>query len=371
MPRDYYEILEVSKSATEQELKRAYRKLAMKYHPDRNPNDKTAEAKFKEASEAYEILSDTQKRAAYDQFGHAGVNQGSSGGFNSAQGGFGDIFGDLGDIFGDMFGGRSRQGARARRGADLQYQIQITLEEAVHGVTKKIKIPTYVSCKHCHGTGGSGKKTCTTCGGVGAVRMSQGVFSVQQTCPSCHGNGWTIKEPCQYCHGSGREKEVKSLSVKIPPGIDNGDRIRLAAEGEAGEHGAPAGDLYVEVSVRPHPIFERNGSDLYCEVPVSFSMACLGGEIDVPTIDGKVKLKIPSETQTGKMFRLRGKGIKALRGNSMGDLMCKVTVETPVNLNSEQKALLEQFATSLGEHHNHAPKSKSWFDNVKAFFAGS
>lgn len=374
MPRDYYEILGVSKSATEQELKRSYRKLAMKYHPDRNPDDKDAEAKFKEASEAYEILSDPQKRAAYDQFGHAGINQGGDhGGFGGAQG-FGDVFGDIfGDIFGGGGGQRSGRSSRAqsRRGNDLQYNLEITLEEAVHGTTKKIKVPTYVACDSCHGTGGSGKQTCGTCHGAGAVRMSQGFFSVEQTCPTCHGTGSTIKDPCRVCHGQGRKQDVKSLSVKIPAGVDTGDRIRLSGEGEAGENGAPTGDLYVQIHVKEHMIFERNGSDLYCEVPISFVAACLGGELDVPTIDGTVKLKIPAETQTGKMFRLRGKGVKALRGNSMGDLMCKVTVETPINLNSKQRELLEAFGESIGEHQTHSPKSKSWFDNVKEFFASN
>ena len=371
MPRDYYEILGVPKSATEQELKRSYRKLAMKHHPDRNPNNKNSEAKFKEASEAYEILSDSKKRATYDQFGHAGVNQGS--GHGGAQG-FGDVFGDIfGDIFGGSDGQRSGRSShsQSRKGNDLQYNLEITLEEAVHGTTRKIKVPTYVSCDSCNGTGGSGKQSCGTCHGAGAVRMSQGFFSVEQTCPTCHGTGTSIKDPCRACHGQGRKQDVKSLSVKIPAGVDTGDRIRLTGEGEAGENGAPAGDLYVQAHVKEHSIFERNGSDLYCEVPISFVSACLCGELDVPTIDGKVKLKIPAETQTGKMFRLRGKGVKSLRGNSMGDLICKVSVETPINLNSKQRELLEAFGKSLGEHQTHSPKSKSWFNNVKEFFAGS
>ena len=373
MPRDYYEILGVSKSSTEQELKRSYRKLAMKYHPDRNPNDKDAEANFKEASEAYEILNNPQKRAAYDQMGHAGINQGGGHGGSGGAQGFGDVFGD---IFGDIFGGSGQRSANSssansRRGNDLQYNLEITLEEAVHGATKKIKVPTYVSCDSCHGSGGSGKQACATCHGAGAVRMSQGFFSVEQTCPTCHGSGAIIKHPCRFCNGHGRKQDIKSLAVKIPAGVDTGDRIRLSGEGEAGENGVQASDLYVQINVKEHAIFERNGLDLYCEVPISFMIACLGGELHVPTIDGKVKLKILAETQTGKMFRLRGKGVKALRGNSMGDLMCKVSVETPISLNSKQRDLLEVFGESIVEHQTHSPRSKSWFDNVKKFFAGS
>ena len=369
MPRDYYEVLGVSKSATEQELKRAYRKLAMKYHPDRNPNDKTAEAKFKEASEAYEVLADPQKRTAYDQFGHAGVQGAGQGGFSSSHaGGFGDIFGD---IFGGQGGGRGSHSSRGQRGSDLQYTVDITLEEAVHGVTKKIKVATYIKCDDCHGDGGTGKENCSSCNGAGSVRMSQGFFSVEQTCPTCHGKGVKIKNPCRTCHGQGRKKDVKALSVKIPAGVDTGDRIRLSGEGEAGEQGGTHGDLYVQIRVKAHAIFERQDSDLYCEIPIDFVTACLGGEIDVPTIGGKVKLKVPHETQTGKMFRLRGKGVKAVRGGAVGDLMCKVVVETPVRLNTQQKSLLNEFAKSLDANHNHAPKSKSWFNNVKEFFGSN
>ena len=365
MPRDYYEILGVSKSATEQELKRAYRKLAMKYHPDRNPNDKTAEAKFKEASEAYEVLADPQKRTAYDQFGHAGVQGAGQGGFSSSHaGGFGDIFGGQG-------GGRGSHSSRGQRGSDLQYTVDITLEEAVHGVTKKIKVTTYIKCDDCHGDGGTGKENCSSGNGAGSVRMSQGFFSVEQTCPTCHGRGVKIKNPCRTCHGQGRKKDVKALSVKIPAGVDTGDRIRLSGEGEAGEQGGTHGDLYVQIRVKAHAIFERQDSDLYCEIPIDFVTACLGGEIDVPTIGGKVKLKVPHETQTGKMFRLRGKGVKAVRGGAVGDLMCKVVVETPVRLNTQQKSLLNEFAKSLDANHNHAPKSKSWFNNVKEFFGSN
>ena len=374
MPRDYYEILGVSKSASDNEIKKAFRRLAMKYHPDRNPGEE-GEAKFKEAQEAYEVLSDPQKRSAYDQFGHAGVDgsagmggggAGMGGGF--AGGGFSDIFGDM---FGDIFGGGGR-GRQAQRGADLKYNLSIELEDAVHGTTRQIKVPTLVNCKSCQGSGAkssSGKTTCQTCHGAGAVRMTQGFFSVQQTCPNCQGSGQMIKDPCSACGGKGRVQETKTLSVKVPAGVDSGDRIRLSEEGEAGEHGAPPGDLYVQVNIKPHKIFTREGNNLHCEVPVSMGTAALGGEVEVPTIDGQVKLKVPPETQTGKQFRLRGRGIQPLRGGSPGDLMCKVMVETPVNLTSEQKAKLRDFEDSVKDGpQKHRPKSKSWFDNVKAFF---
>ncbi len=371
--RDYYDVLGVAKNASEGELKKAYRRLAMKHHPDRNPDDKAAEAKFKEANEAYEILSDSQKRAAYDQFGHAGVDPsmggpGGAGGFGAGVGGFSDVFGD---IFGDIFGGGGRRQQQAQRGADLRYTLEITLEQAVHGTTAKITIPTLANCKTCDGSGakpGSGKKTCTTCGGRGAVRMQQGFFSVEQPCPDCHGQGQVIEDPCTDCHGQGRLQESKKLSVKIPAGVDNGDQVRLSGEGEAGGPGAPAGDLYVEMRIKRHAIFDRQGNDLICDVPIHFSTACLGGELEVPTLDGKVKLKIPAETQTGKMFRLRGKGVKSVRGGAMGDLLCRVTIETPVKLNSKQKALLEDFAASLDDGKQHTPRSKGWFDGVKSFF---
>lgn len=372
MPRDYYEVLGVGKSASEAELKRAFRKLAMKYHPDRNSDNKdVAEKKFKEVKEAYEILSDSQKRSAYDQFGHAGVDQ-SSGGFGGAGAGagFGDVFGD---IFGDIFGGGGRRQSQPQKGSDLRYTLDITLEEAVHGVSKQIKIPTHVDCKTCDGTGSRTKSapvTCSTCGGAGVVRMQQGPFSVfQQTCPNCHGTGHVIKDPCFSCNGQGKVKDTKTLSVKIPAGVDTGDRIRLSGEGEMGERGAQRGDLYVQVRVKEHKIFTRDSSDLFCEVPISFVEACLGGEIEVPTIDGQVKLKIPAETQSGKMFRLRGKGVKKLRTTTTGDLFCKVALETPVNLNNNQKDLLRQLGDSIGSNNNkHSPRSKSWFDNVKSFF---
>ncbi|MBP2196430.1 MULTISPECIES: molecular chaperone DnaJ [Pantoea] len=372
---DFYEILGVSKSADEREIKKAYKRLAMKYHPDRNPGDKEAEAKFKEVKEAYEILTDAQKRAAYDQYGHAAFEQGGMGGGGFGGGGFGgggadfsDIFGD---VFGDIFGGGRRQ--RAARGADLRYNMDLTLEEAVRGVTKEIRIPTLEECEVCHGSGakaGTQPQTCPTCHGAGQVQMRQGFFTVQQACPTCHGRGSVIKDPCNACHGHGRVERSKTLSVKIPAGVDTGDRIRLSGEGEAGEHGAPAGDLYVQVSVKKHPIFEREDNNLYCEVPINFAMAALGGEIEVPTLDGRVKLKVPSETQTGKLFRMRGKGVKSVRGGAVGDLLCRVVVETPVSLNDKQKALLRELEESFGgpTGEKNSPRSKSFFDGVKKFF---
>jgi molecular chaperone DnaJ len=370
--QDYYELLGVSRSADEKELKTAYRRMAMKHHPDRNPDDQEAEAKFKEIKQAYEILSDPSKRRAYDQFGHAGVDASMGAGGHAGGAGFADIFSD---IFGDIFGGaaQQRQGARyGQRGADMRYNLTLTLENAVLGTTVQIQIPTLVSCHDCHGNGaakGSTPTTCQDCGGIGQVRMQQGFFSVQQTCPSCHGTGQVVLNPCQRCHGEGRIEEYKTLSVKVPPGVDEGDRIRLAHEGQAGIHGGPAGDLYVQVGIKEHPIFTRDGSDLYCEVPVSFVTAALGGELDVPTLTGKVKLKIPVETQSGKLFRVRGKGVKPIRSQVTGDLICRVNVETPVNLSREQKDLLQQFSESLShDNKNHSPRESSWFDRVKRFF---
>ncbi len=368
--RDYYEVLGVSKSAGEKEIKKAYKRLAMKYHPDRTKGDKDLESQFKEVKEAYEVLNDAQKRAAYDQYGHAGVNQ--QGGFGGAgQGDFGDIFGD---VFGDIFGGggRGRQ-QRASRGSDLRYNMELTLEEAVRGVSKEIRIPSLTHCEVCNGSGakaGTKAKTCDTCHGQGQVQMRQGFFAVQQACPTCHGKGKIIKDPCRKCHGEGRYERSKKLKVTIPAGVDTGDRIRLSGEGEAGEMGAPAGDLYVQVNVRAHAIFERDGSNLYCEVPISFTHAAIGGEIEVPTLDGRVKLKVPAETQTGRMFRLRGKGVKSVRGGMTGDLLCKVIVETPIKLNAEQKDLLQQFEASLNgaSASKHKPKSEGFFDGVKKFF---
>ena len=370
--RDYYEVLGVSKNASDDELKKAYRRLAMKYHPDRNPDDKDAESKFKEASEAYEVLSDGQKRAAYDQFGHAGVGGAAGGGgAGFGAGGFGDIFGDVfSDIFGAAAGGGGRQ--RVYRGSDLRYNLKLDLEKAVFGDTVKIRIPTWETCERCDGDGaepGSTPQQCPTCHGAGQVRMQQGFFSVQQTCPHCGGRGEVISNPCNTCHGQGRVQKQKTLSVKVPPGVDTGDRIRLSGEGEAGEHGGPPGDLYVQIEVKPHEIFTRDGSHLRCTVPIDIASAALGGEMEVPTLEGKVQLKIPPETQSGKVFRLRGKGVKSVRGTGQGDLLCQVQVETPVNLSKRQKELLEEFAGTLRDGGSrHSPQSSSWLDKAKKFF---
>lgn len=369
--RDYYEVLGVEHNASEADLKKAYRRLAMKYHPDRNPDDKTAEAKFKEAKEAYEILSDPQKRAAYDQFGHAGVDASAAagaGGFRSGAS-FSDIFDD---VFGDIFGGGRAGRSHVYRGADLRYDLDLSLEDAVQGTTVKVRIPTKVKCTTCGGSGakkGTSPTTCTTCGGQGQVRMQQGFFSIQQTCPRCKGVGKMITDPCPACHGQGRKQEHKTLSVKIPAGVDTGDRIRLANEGEAGESGGPSGDLYVQIRVKPHPLFTREGSNLLCEMPISFVTAALGGELDVPTLTGRVKLKIPAETQTGKVFRLREKGVKSVHDRGIGDLLCKVVVETPVGLDRRQKEILHEFENTLQQSkEKHSPRTHSWLDGVKKFF---
>lgn len=363
--RDYYEILGLSRDATDEDIKKAFRRLAMKHHPDRNPGNKVSEEHFKEAREAYEVLADSQKRAMYDQYGHAGL-----GGFASGGGGMGGMdFGDIfGDIFGNIFGG-GRGGPQ--RGADLRYNLEITLAEAVFGHTVEINVPTHVACPECLGSGarkGAKPVTCSDCDGYGQIRMQQGFFSVQQTCPTCRGQGKVIKDPCSVCRGQGSRKQTKKLSVKIPPGVDTGDRIRLNNEGEMGDPGGAPGDLYVQINVRPHEIFARDGIHLQCEMPISFVTAALGGELDVPTLNGRVKLKIPHETQSGKVFRLKGMGVPPVRGGATGDMLCKVVVETPVNLTHKQKEWLQQFEKSLSEDNKHSPRSKSWFDQVKKFF---
>ncbi len=372
--RDYYEVLGVSKNCSEAELKKAYRRAAQKHHPDRNQGNAGSEEKFKECKEAFEVLNDSHKRAAYDQFGHAGVDPSMGAGFGhgaAGAGGFNDIFGD---VFGDIFGGGRGGGQRVYRGSDLRYNLDLSLEEAVAGTEVKIRVPTQVNCTTCGGSGakkGSSPTACTTCGGHGQVRMQQGFFSVQQTCPHCQGKGTIISDPCGSCRGKGRVQERKTLSVKVPAGVDTGDRIRLAGEGEAGESGGPPGDLYVQVSVKAHPIFQRQESNLYCEVPISFVTAALGGELEVPTLNGRVSLKIPPETQTGKMFRMRGKGVKPVRGGPVGDLLCKVMVETPVKLTRKQKDLLKEFYGHVEEGgERHSPQASSWMDGVKKFFDG-
>jgi len=373
--KDYYEVLGINRDASDDEIKKAYRKLAMKHHPDRNPDNPKAEEHFKEAKEAYETLSDAQKRAAYDQYGHAAFEAGGMGGGSPFGAGAGAQGFDFSDIFGDIFGG-NRGGGRtsAQRGADLRYNLEITLEQAARGTETEIRIPTMAECETCHGSGakaGTSATTCTTCGGHGQVRMQQGFFSVQQACPRCHGTGKIIASPCKPCNGQGRIKKHKTLSVKIPPGVDNDDRIRLTGEGELGANGGPAGDLYVVVHLKPHAVFQRDHNDLHCEMPISFSTAALGGEIEIPTLDGKAGIKIPAETQSGKQFRLRGKGIKGVRSATHGDLHCHVIVETPVNLTERQKELLREFEQSINEKDGdrHNPRAKSWMDKVKSFFA--
>ena len=370
--RDYYEILGVAKNASDEELKKAYRKLAMKHHPDRNPDNKDAEAKFKEAKEAYEMLSDPAKREAYDRFGHAGVDP-NAGGFPGGAGGqgfggFADVFGD---IFGDIFGGQ-RAGGRSNvyRGADLRYAMEITLEQAAAGYTSEIRVPGWENCDVCHGSGarpGTKPKTCHSCGGQGSVRVQQGFFSIQQTCPTCRGSGQVIPDPCTACDGVGRVKKSKTLEVKIPAGIDDGMRIRSSGNGEPGINGGPPGDLYVEIRVKEHPVFKRDGDDLHCEVPVSMATAALGGVVEIPTLDGGAEIELPEGTQTGKQFRLRGKGIKGLRSSYPGDLYAHVVVETPVRLTERQKELMRELDASLKDP-KHSPQTKNWMDRVKEFF---
>jgi molecular chaperone DnaJ len=367
--RDYYEVLGCGKDAAEADIKKAYRRLAMKYHPDRNPDDADAEAKFKEAKEAYEVLSDKDKRGAYDQFGHAGVDASQAGGGFGGGEAFSDIFGD---VFGDIFGGGRRTRSQVFRGADLRYELELTLEQAVAGESVNIDVPTQAECERCDGSGaepGTSPTPCATCSGAGQVRVQQGFFSIQQTCPACKGVGATVQDPCSECAGRGRVRKVKTLAVKVPAGVDSGDRIRLAGEGEAGRNGGPSGDLYVDIMVTAHPIFERDGQNLRCEVPIGFAAAAIGSSVEVPTLDGQVMLKIPPETQSGRVFRLRGKGVRSVRASGIGDLFCRVQVETPVKLTDEQKSLLEKFdeAVQAGGD-RHSPRSRSWLDSVKAFF---
>ncbi len=380
--RDYYEVLGVAKNASEEDVKKAYRKLAMKYHPDRNQGDgaKVAEEKFKEAKEAYEMLTDPKKRAAYDQFGHAGVDPNvGAGGFRGAGpegfGGFAEAFGDIfGDIFGNAGGGGRRAGGgpQVYRGGDLSYAMEISLEEAAHGKEAQIRIPSWESCEPCHGSGakpGTSARACSTCGGSGTVHLRQGFFSIQQTCPTCHGTGKVIPDPCVACGGAGKVKKQKTLEVKIPAGINEGMRIRSTGNGEPGTNGGPPGDLYIEIRIRQHEIFERDGDDLHCTVPVSFTTVALGGTIEVPTLAGKAEIDLPEGTQHGKTFRLRGKGIKGLRASYPGDLYCHVSVETPIKITEHQRKLLKELDESLkkgGE--KHSPNAKSWTDKVKDLF---
>lgn len=378
--RDYYDVLGVPKNATDDDIKKAYRKLAMKFHPDRNQGDdaKKAEEKFKEAKEAYEMLSEPQKRAAYDQYGHAGVDPnaaGMGGGFRGGPEGFGGFAEAFGDIFGDIFNGGGRRGGggpQVYRGSDLSYAMEISLEEAAHGKDAQIRIPTWDTCETCHGSGakpGTSAKTCSSCNGAGTVHMRQGFFSIQQTCPHCHGSGKVIPEPCTTCNGAGKIKRQKTLEVKIPAGINEGMRIRSAGNGEPGTNGGPPGDLYIEIRIKEHDIFERDGDDLHCTVPVSLTTVALGGTIEVPTLGGKAEIELPEGTQHGKTFRLRGKGIKGLRSSYPGDLYCHVAVETPVKLTEHQRKLLRELDESLRKGGDkHSPNAKTWTDRVKDLF---
>lgn len=364
--RDFYEVLGVAKDAGDDELKKAYRRLAMKCHPDRNPGDHKAEEQFKEANEAYEVLTDPQRRAVYDKYGHEGLQRGGGGGGFGDAAGFSDIFGD---VFSDIFGGGGRSGPR--RGADLRYVMELSLEQAVFGSAETIRIPKLDSCGECNGHGSaSGKKPgeCPTCRGSGQVRVQQGFFVLQQTCPHCRGRGVMVTDPCKTCRGAGKVRREKTLEVKVPAGVDTGDRIRLTGEGEPGEKNAPSGDLYVQINVKPHEFFEREGSDLFCTVPISIVTATLGGQQEVPTLTGKEVLNVSEGTQNGKQFRLRGKGVKSVRGGATGDLICTVLVETPVKLNKQQKELLRQFSDSLGEGNHNTPETTSWMSKAKKFF---
>jgi molecular chaperone DnaJ len=374
--KDYYAVLEISREASADDLKKAYRKLAMKYHPDRNPGDKAAEARFKEINEAYDVLKDDQKRAAYDRFGHAafeggGGGGGFGGGFDFSQaGGLGDIFDQM---FGDFMGARGR--GRTRSGADIQARVEVSLEEAFAGAKVQVRVPTRVNCEACSGTGSEskdrGSETCQTCSGAGKVRAQQGFFLIERTCPTCGGTGRVVRNPCRVCHGAGTVQRERTLQVTVPPGVEDGTRIRLAGEGEAGGQGAPAGDLYVHISIRPHEIFQRDGASVFCRVPLRMPQAALGGEIEVPVIDGtRAKVKIPAGTQTGEQFRLRGKGFSVLRSAARGDMIIQVVVETPQHLTRRQRELLEEFETESKGHDKGSPEHEGFFAKVKEFFEG-
>lgn len=371
--RDYYEILGVDKSADKDTIKKAYRKLALKYHPDRNPDDKDAEHKFKECSEAAEILLNEEKKSRYDQFGHAGVNGNAGGGFNGFSGDFGDLGDIFGDIFGDILGGGRRRGGRRRSSAvpgdDLQMNIEISFNEAAFGVERKLKIDRHVGCEPCNGTGAtgsSGPTTCDTCHGHGEVRRQQGFFTVATTCPKCQGSGQMIKDPCSACRGAGRVRKEVELEVKIPAGIDHGQRLKLTDEGDKGRNGGPSGDLYVGVIIKEHEFYKRDGFDVYCTIPVSFSQAALGADLEVPTLGGMVVLKVPAGTQSGKKMRLKAKGIQKLGGHGIGDQIVSIHVETPTKLNSEQRKLFEQLSKHDDSTSN--PMSQGFFEKVKNLF---
>jgi len=372
MSNDYYKLLGVEKSASEEEIKKAFRKMAMKYHPDRNASDKNAEAKFKEVKEAYEVLSDPDKKARYDQYGHdAFKNHQSTGGHGQSHGGFEDIFGD---IFGDFFGGGGRgSSSNQRRGSDLSYNIELTLEEAANGINKIIEFNGVLKCDPCNGSGSdknSSKQTCANCKGHGKIRVQQGFFSMEQVCSGCQGSGQVIKNPCKTCNGHGLVQKPRKVNVKIPAGVDTGDKIRLSGEGEAGSNGGPSGDLYVQISIKPHLIFSRKNNNLYCELPISMTQAILGGTVEVPTLNGRVNLKVPKETQNLKQFKISGKGVKSVRNSLVGDLICTVHVETPVKLSAEQIELVKKLDESLQKNKKHSPKTKTWFESIKSFFEG-
>ncbi len=379
--QDYYEVLGVARGASDEEIKKAYRRLAMKYHPDRNNGDKAAEEKFKQVGEAYSILSDPQKRAAYDRYGKAGIDPSAAAGGFGGFGGFGQAsegFGDFSDIFSEIFGGgaagdRRRGGPKVFRGADVNYSLEITLEQAVSGAKTDIRVPVWEECETCHGTGckpGTSKKACPHCGGRGTININRGFLQVQQTCPYCHGTGEIISDPCPDCQGRGRNRKTKTLEINIPAGINDGQRIRIQGKGEPGPNGGPCGDLYVQIFIKPHEIFQREGDDLHADLPLSYATAALGGEVSVPTMGTEARITIPEGTQTGKIFRLRGKGVPHLHGSGNGDLYVHVFIETPVNLTAKQKKLLKDFDASIKEGGDkHSPQSTSFLDKMKKFFS--